>query len=92
MFKRLRETAPSAAASDLGRVLEPLPVLPWGPLALSYLGVPIVVGVRSACFCFSLTILVLDKYGGSLTPADREPYRFTTLSFETRIIRQQFGN
>lgn len=46
MFRRSRETAPCAAESVLGRVLEPLPVLPWGPLALSYLGVPIVVGVR----------------------------------------------
>lgn len=46
MFRRSRETAPSVAASALGRVLEPLLVLPWGPLALSYLGVPIVVGVR----------------------------------------------
>lgn len=92
MFRRSRETAPCAAESVLGRVLEPLPVLPWGPLALSYLGVPIVVGVRSTCFWFSLTIPGLDKYGGSSTFADCEPYRFTTLSFETRIIRQQFGN
>lgn len=41
-----RETAPSAQASDLGHVLDPLLVLPWGPLALLYLGVPIVLGVR----------------------------------------------
>lgn len=71
MFRRSRETAPGAAASELGRVLKPLPVLPWGALALGYLGVPIVVGVRSTCFYFSLTIPVLDKYGGSSTPADR---------------------
>ncbi len=71
MFRRSRETAPSAAASELGRVLEPLPVLPWGALALGYLGVPIIVGVRSICLCFSLTIPVLDKYGGSSTLAHR---------------------
>lgn len=71
MFRRPRETAPFAAASELGRVFEPLPVLPCGPLALGFLGVPIAMGVRSKCFDFFLTIPVLDKYGGSSTPADR---------------------
>ncbi|KAI9737347.1 MAG: hypothetical protein M1834_009501 [Cirrosporium novae-zelandiae] len=46
MFRRPRESAPSQAASRLAQILEPFPVLMWGPLALNYLGVPIVVGIH----------------------------------------------
>lgn len=61
MFRYPRETTPCAATSELGRVLEPLPVLPWGVLAFLYLGC---FGVRQFAFV-SLTIPVLDKYGGT---------------------------
>ena len=43
------------AASDLGRILQPLPILLWGPSALDHLGVPIVVGVSSFSSLSSLT-------------------------------------
>ena len=47
MFRHPRDVAPGAEASELGRLLEPLPVLMWGASAMGYLGVPIVVGVGS---------------------------------------------
>ena len=46
MFRTPRETKPGPVESILGRILEPFPVILWGPIALNYLGVPIVVGVR----------------------------------------------
>ena len=45
MFRNPRESAPNPAVSEPLRALHPLPVIAWGPLALAYLGVPIVVGV-----------------------------------------------
>jgi len=46
MFRSPRATTPSPVESNLGPILEPFPVILWGPIALAYLGVPIVVGVR----------------------------------------------
>lgn len=46
MFRRPRETKPDRFSSRIGTVLEPLTVIPWAGLAMSYLGVPIAVGVR----------------------------------------------
>src|ERR1700722_10957289 len=54
MFRHPREVTPDAALSELGRILEPLPVLPWGAPALVHLGVPIVLGVSSFCLLLSL--------------------------------------
>ncbi|EFR04897.1 hypothetical protein MGYG_07899 [Nannizzia gypsea CBS 118893] len=44
MFRQPRQTQPDRFSMRLGTVLHPLTVIPWGPLALSYLGVPIGVG------------------------------------------------
>ncbi|KAF5861178.1 hypothetical protein ETB97_000552 [Aspergillus alliaceus] len=46
MFRNPRESAPNPAVSEPLRALHPLPVIAWGPLALAYLGVPIVVGTH----------------------------------------------
>jgi hypothetical protein len=46
MFRRPRDTEPQTVASNFARILDPVDTITWGPLALSYLGVPIVVGVR----------------------------------------------
>ena len=54
MFRYPRQVAPDATTSELGRVLEPLPILLWGPPALAHLGVPIALGVSSFCLLLSL--------------------------------------
>lgn len=47
MFRRPRETQPDPITSEIGHILAPLDIFPWGPLAMNYLGVPIVLGVSS---------------------------------------------
>ncbi|KUM66910.1 hypothetical protein ACN42_g194 [Penicillium freii] len=44
MFRHPRETQPDPITSELSHILSPLVIFPWGPLAMNYLGVPIVVG------------------------------------------------
>ncbi|CAG8908916.1 unnamed protein product [Penicillium egyptiacum] len=44
MIRRPRETQPDAITSEVGQFLAPLAIFPWGPLAMNYLGVPIVIG------------------------------------------------
>ncbi|RAL02676.1 uncharacterized protein BO80DRAFT_492362 [Aspergillus ibericus CBS 121593] len=44
MFRRARETEPDRFSTRLSKTLHPLPMIPWGALAMCYLGVPIVVG------------------------------------------------
>lgn len=45
MFKRPQDHEPDSETSQLGRILSPLRVYTWGPSAMSYLGVPIVIVV-----------------------------------------------
>ena len=45
MFRRPRETQPDPITLEVGEILAPLVIFPWGPLAMNYLGVPIVLGV-----------------------------------------------
>lgn len=45
MLRRPREAQPDAITSEIGAILAPLDIFPWGPLAMNYLGVPIVLGV-----------------------------------------------
>lgn len=45
MLRHPRESEPDTIASELGNLLSPLVIFPWGPLAMRYLGVPIVIGV-----------------------------------------------
>ncbi|KAK2797869.1 hypothetical protein FQN51_008177 [Onygenales sp. PD_10] len=45
MFRRPQDYKPDAETSQLGSTLAPLRVCIWGPSAMSYLGVPIVVGL-----------------------------------------------
>ncbi|KAJ5801552.1 uncharacterized protein N7518_003620 [Penicillium psychrosexuale] len=44
MLRRPREAQPDAITSEIGAILAPLDIFPWGPLAMNYLGVPIVLG------------------------------------------------
>ncbi|KXG52213.1 uncharacterized protein PGRI_084970 [Penicillium griseofulvum] len=44
MFRRPRETQPDPITLEVGEILAPLVIFPWGPLAMNYLGVPIVLG------------------------------------------------
>ncbi|KAL4942563.1 hypothetical protein BDV06DRAFT_162002 [Aspergillus oleicola] len=44
MFRRPRQTEPDRLSMRLGKTLQPLTVIPWGALAMWYLGVPIAVG------------------------------------------------
>ncbi|PYI21388.1 hypothetical protein BO99DRAFT_454161 [Aspergillus violaceofuscus CBS 115571] len=44
MFRRLRETEPDRLSLRLSKTLQPFTVVPWGALAMWYLGVPIAVG------------------------------------------------
>ncbi|KAJ5922866.1 hypothetical protein N7516_010569 [Penicillium verrucosum] len=44
MLRHPRESEPDTIASELGNLLSPLVIFPWGPLAMRYLGVPIVIG------------------------------------------------
>lgn len=53
MFRRPRETQPNPITSEIGEMLAPLDIFPWGPLAMNYLGVPIVLGV--SLFIINLT-------------------------------------
>ncbi|PWY88211.1 hypothetical protein BO70DRAFT_309759, partial [Aspergillus heteromorphus CBS 117.55] len=46
MFRKPRMESPDPVADEAGRALHPLPVVAWGPLALAFLGVPIVVGIH----------------------------------------------
>lgn len=47
MFRRPRQTEPDELSTRLSKSLQSLNMIPWGALAMSYLGVPIVVGVMS---------------------------------------------
>src|SRR5277367_5381732 len=89
MFRHPREVTPDAAISELGRILEPLPVLPWGAPALAHLGVPIVLGVSSLCLLLSLHYN--DKCGDSSTLADYVR-RFTDLHYCGPRRRLSGGN
>ncbi|KAJ5950287.1 uncharacterized protein N7479_008700 [Penicillium vulpinum] len=44
MFRRPRQTEPDRLSMRLRKTLQPLTVIPWGALAMWYLGVPIAVG------------------------------------------------
>ena len=52
MIRRPREAQPDAITSEIGAILAPMDIFPWGPLAMNYLGVPIVLGV--SCFIVDL--------------------------------------
>ncbi|KAG5304829.1 hypothetical protein I7I50_05047 [Histoplasma capsulatum G186AR] len=41
MFRRPQDHEPDPETSQLGRILSPLRISTWGPVAMSYLGVPI---------------------------------------------------
>ncbi|EER38296.1 conserved hypothetical protein [Histoplasma capsulatum H143] len=43
MFRRPQDHEPDPETSQLGRILSPLRIYTWGPVAMSYLGVPIVI-------------------------------------------------
>ncbi|KAJ5854740.1 hypothetical protein N7534_007283 [Penicillium rubens] len=45
MIRQPRESQPDPITSEIAHFLAPLVIFPWGPLAMSYLGVPIVVGI-----------------------------------------------
>ncbi|KAJ5145524.1 uncharacterized protein N7515_000088 [Penicillium bovifimosum] len=45
MIRRPRETRLDRMTSEIGQFLAPLVIFPWGPLAMNYLGVPIVVAM-----------------------------------------------
>ncbi|KAI2719861.1 hypothetical protein CBS147318_3167 [Penicillium roqueforti] len=45
MIRHPRSAQPDPITVEIGQVLAPLAVFPWGPLAMHYLGVPIVIGV-----------------------------------------------
>lgn len=47
MIRRPREPQPDPITLEISQLLSPLVIFPWGPLAMNYLGVPIVVGVSS---------------------------------------------
>ncbi|KGO71093.1 hypothetical protein PITC_080300 [Penicillium italicum] len=44
MIRRPREPQPDPITLEISQLLSPLVIFPWGPLAMNYLGVPIVVG------------------------------------------------
>ncbi|KAI9668754.1 MAG: hypothetical protein M1831_000823 [Alyxoria varia] len=76
MFRSPRETAPCSVAQELGRIFHPVPVSLWGPLALDYLGVPIVVGVHNVVVqdeAYSDAIQKLVASGFERTDFDRKP-------------------
>ncbi|PGH34965.1 hypothetical protein GX50_02204 [[Emmonsia] crescens] len=62
MFRRPQDHEPDPEISQLGRILSPLRIYTWGPSAMSYLGVPIVI--RSA----ALATAQYDTYGNILYP------------------------
>ncbi|KMP05806.1 hypothetical protein CIRG_05487 [Coccidioides immitis RMSCC 2394] len=45
MFRRPQDHEPDSEISQLGRILSPLRIYTWGPSAMSYLGVPIVISL-----------------------------------------------
>ena len=48
MIRHPRSAEPDPITVEIGQILAPLTVFPWGPLAMHYLGVPIVIGVSMA--------------------------------------------
>ncbi|CAI7589904.1 unnamed protein product [Penicillium glandicola] len=44
MIRSPRKPNPDRITSEIGQILAPLAIFPWGPLAMHYLGVPIVLG------------------------------------------------
>lgn len=60
MFRGPRKTEPEYLSEEVNTILQPLPVIPWGALAMVYLGVPdIGISVRT-CTCDS-SLLVLTS-------------------------------
>jgi hypothetical protein len=57
-----------ARQPNLGQILEPFPVIPWGSFALAYLGVPVVLGVRFTVL--TQARFLTNSYTG-LAPHDR---------------------
>ena len=60
MFRNSRQVGPSAQASELGRLLVPLPIFFWGPLAMYHLGVPIGGGVSPLCWLLFLPYQLIN--------------------------------
>lgn len=50
MFRNARKTEPDYFSEEVGEVLQLLTVIPWGLLAMDYLGAPMVLGVRTYTF------------------------------------------
>ena len=47
MFRNPRSTLPHWSSHQVGQVLRPFPVIPWGNVALTYLGVNMMLGLGS---------------------------------------------
>lgn len=50
MFRRPRETEPDDLSEEVNEILQPLTVIPWGAIAMGYLGVPIGICVKTCTF------------------------------------------
>ncbi|KAI9838250.1 MAG: hypothetical protein M1819_005517 [Sarea resinae] len=76
MFRHPRDSSPLPEASGLARILLPFRVFAWGPLAMSYLGVPIVVGLYTIVVSdadYKASIQKLLDYGFKRTAPNRAP-------------------
>ncbi|KAJ5542194.1 hypothetical protein N7461_008197 [Penicillium sp. DV-2018c] len=76
MFRRPRATAPERVVCELGQLLAPLTLFPWGPYAMHYLGVPIVQGIAMIVVrdvdCALASQKLIDA-GFTPTTPDRRP-------------------
>ncbi|KAJ5943965.1 hypothetical protein N7516_004133 [Penicillium verrucosum] len=76
MFRRPRETQPDPITSEIGEILAPLDIFPWGPLAMNYLGVPIVFGTAMIAVHdkdYETVCEMLTDSGFHVTVPDRRP-------------------
>ncbi|KAJ6180133.1 hypothetical protein N7519_010594 [Penicillium mononematosum] len=76
MFRRPRETEPDRLSIKLRNALQPLTVIPWGPLAMCYLGVPIGVGAFMIVVQdddYTAAIERLERAGFDRTVPNRAP-------------------
>ncbi|OJD17309.1 hypothetical protein AJ78_02597 [Emergomyces pasteurianus Ep9510] len=76
MFRRLRQTEPDRLSTRLSTILQPLTVIPWGSLAMWYLGVPIVCGATMVVVQdddYTVAIEKLENAGFARSIPNRTP-------------------
>ncbi|KAJ5958268.1 uncharacterized protein N7479_005418 [Penicillium vulpinum] len=76
MFRNPRDVAPDAVSSAFSQILEPLPVISWGQLAMYYLGAPTGAGYHMFVVRdehHQTAIQKLTDSGFTQAPPDRRP-------------------